>query len=132
MPLGKVLRVEPNLSGGFTTPSDNPFDGATPATTRSGTTACATRGAPRSTARNGTLWIADVGQGTWEEINREPATSVAGVNYGWDCREGAARLREHRLSRPRRSPRRWPGMATVTATARSPAASCIAAAYSST
>ncbi len=33
------------------------------------------------------LWIADVGQGSYEEINREPAAS-GGRNYGWDCREG--------------------------------------------
>jgi hypothetical protein len=37
---------------------------------------------------NGTLWIADVGQGDWEEINREDPTKNGGVNWGWDCREG--------------------------------------------
>jgi glucose/arabinose dehydrogenase len=33
------------------------------------------------------LWIADVGQGSREEINRV-AASTAGINYGWRCREG--------------------------------------------
>ena len=36
---------------------------------------------------NGDMWIADVGQGAWEEVNRVPA-GTAGVNYGWRCREG--------------------------------------------
>jgi len=35
----------------------------------------------------GALWIADVGQGDYEEINRE-AAGTGGRNYGWDCREG--------------------------------------------
>jgi glucose/arabinose dehydrogenase len=37
----------------------------------------------------GDLWIGDVGQGAWEEIDRQPAASAGGENYGWDCREGA-------------------------------------------
>ncbi len=36
----------------------------------------------------GDLWIADVGQDTWEEINFQPADSPGGENYGWRCREG--------------------------------------------
>lgn len=35
----------------------------------------------------GDMWIGDVGQGTREEINFEPAGS-GGRNYGWKCREG--------------------------------------------
>ena len=38
----------------------------------------------------GDLWIADVGQGRGEEVNRSTAASGAGraVNYGWDDMEG--------------------------------------------
>ena len=35
----------------------------------------------------GELWIADVGQNVWEEVNREPAGS-GGHNYGWRWYEG--------------------------------------------
>ena len=35
----------------------------------------------------GDLWIADVGQGAVEEINKMPSTTAA-VNYGWKCYEG--------------------------------------------
>lgn len=31
----------------------------------------------------GDLWIADVGQNTWEEINLVPAGSGIGLNFGW-------------------------------------------------
>jgi hypothetical protein len=31
------------------------------------------------------MWIGDVGQGAWEEIDYRPADSTNGVNYGWRC-----------------------------------------------
>ncbi len=37
--------------------------------------------------KTGDLWIADVGQDRWEEINRIPA-GVGGKNLGWNNREG--------------------------------------------
>ncbi|MEP6712615.1 MAG: PQQ-dependent sugar dehydrogenase [Ferruginibacter sp.] len=36
----------------------------------------------------GDMWIADVGQGAWEEVNYRAAGTTAGLNYGWNCREG--------------------------------------------
>ena len=36
----------------------------------------------------GELYIADVGQNYWEEVNRQPAESVGGENYGWRVYEG--------------------------------------------
>ncbi len=44
-------------------------------------------------ARSGDLWVGDVGQNEWEEINRLPATggfdAGIGANLGWDRMEGS-------------------------------------------
>ncbi|MDM8007602.1 MAG: PQQ-dependent sugar dehydrogenase [Phycisphaerae bacterium] len=37
---------------------------------------------------NGDFYIADVGQGAWEEVNYQPAASTGGQNYGWRLKEG--------------------------------------------
>ncbi|HEX8351555.1 MAG TPA: Calx-beta domain-containing protein, partial [Pyrinomonadaceae bacterium] len=34
------------------------------------------------------LYMADVGQGNWEEVNFQPASSPGGENYGWRIMEG--------------------------------------------
>jgi glucose/arabinose dehydrogenase len=39
-------------------------------------------------ALTGALWIADVGQNAFEEINFVPAGTAAGLNFGWRCYEG--------------------------------------------
>ncbi|MBI5915319.1 MAG: PQQ-dependent sugar dehydrogenase, partial [Bacteroidetes bacterium] len=36
----------------------------------------------------GDLWIGDVGQDSWEEVDHQPAASTGGENYGWSCYEG--------------------------------------------
>jgi hypothetical protein len=38
--------------------------------------------------RTGDLYIADVGQGMYEEINFQAAPGASGVNYGWRIMEG--------------------------------------------
>ena len=81
--LGKVLRIDPNGGEPYGIPPTNPF--------------AAGGGRPEIYAygfRNpwkfsfdaltGDLWLADVGQSRYEEINRV----VLGGNYGWNVREG--------------------------------------------
>lgn len=86
--LGKILRIDVDAALTYNIPSDNPFVG------QNGLDEIWMYGMrnpwrlsfDRSTAD---LWIADVGQGSWEEVNMIPAGEGAGWNMGWDCREGA-------------------------------------------
>ena len=34
------------------------------------------------------MWIADVGDAKWEEVDFQPASSQGGENYGWPMNEG--------------------------------------------
>ena len=85
--LGKTLRIAPNLVGSYTIPPGNPYIGQAPIHDEIWSYGLRNPWRASFDRANGTLWIADVGQGTQEEINREPAGD-AGRNYGWDCREG--------------------------------------------
>ena len=73
--LGKILRINPaNLAverwiSGVRNPWRFTFDRA-----------------------NGDLWVADVGQNTWEEVTYLPAGSQQGRNLGWRCFEGSHRF----------------------------------------
>jgi glucose/arabinose dehydrogenase len=92
--LGKILRISPRPSGGrpYGIPRDNPFLG------RSGARPEIWDYGLRNPWRfsfdpaNGDLWIADVGQGEWEEIDHEPA-GRGGRNYGWNRLEGSHRFK---------------------------------------
>jgi glucose/arabinose dehydrogenase len=37
---------------------------------------------------NRDVWVADVGQATWEEVTRVPASALRGANFGWSRYEG--------------------------------------------
>lgn len=89
--LGKALRLAPDLDGGYGIPPGNPYAGVDG---RDEIWAIGLRNPWRASFDRQTdaLWIADVGQGSWEEINRDPS-NAAGRNYGWDCREGGMRSR---------------------------------------
>ena len=50
--------------------------------------ACAIPGASASTAQTGDLYIGDVGQNQWEEVDFQPAGDPGGENYGWNIYEG--------------------------------------------
>lgn len=99
--LGKMLRIDVNASGGlspdcgsgnnYSIPADNPLiDG--PGGTCDEIWASGLRNPWRfSFDRHlGDMYIADVGQNQWEEVNRQVADSAGGENYGWRCYEGNA------------------------------------------
>jgi glucose/arabinose dehydrogenase len=86
--LGKLLRIDVNVSSGYRIPSSNPFIATAGADSM--IWAYGLRNAWRFSfdKYTGDNWIADVGQNLWEEINVQPATSPGGENYGWRCYEG--------------------------------------------
>jgi glucose/arabinose dehydrogenase len=89
--LGKMLRIDPRPSGDrtYAIPRDNPFvdrPDARPAIWAYGLRNPWRYSFDRLT---GDLWIGDVGQSAWEEIDRQPAGSSGGENYGWNLAEGA-------------------------------------------
>lgn len=87
--LGKLLRIGVDAGGGepYDIPSDNPFVGDADA--RPELWAYGLRNPWRFSfdRASADLWIGDVGQSAFEEINRAGG-SDAGVNYGWDVMEG--------------------------------------------
>jgi hypothetical protein len=88
--LGKMLRINPDGAGGYTIPGDNPFVGD--GSTLDEIWAVGVRNPWKFSFDQGTgdMWIGDVGQGAWEEIDVQPAASAGGENYGWRCYEGNA------------------------------------------
>ena len=85
--LGKILRVDVRASP-YGIPRDNPFAGSGAA--RPEIWAYGLRNPWRFSfdRKTGDLWIGDVGQGAWEEVDVQPAGSAGGENYGWRLTEG--------------------------------------------
>ncbi len=88
--LGKLLRIDVETNPGqVRIPPDNPF--VNTAGTRPEIWALGMRNPWRFSfdRATGDLYIADVGQDTYEEIDFQPASSHGGENYGWNSMEGA-------------------------------------------
>lgn len=86
--LGKILRLDVDGGTPYATPSDNPFLGTSGA--RGEIWLYGLRNPWRFSfdRSNGDLYIGDVGQNAWEEVNVLPAGSSGGTNYGWNVTEG--------------------------------------------
>lgn len=89
--LGKVVRIEPTPGAPepYAVPADNPFVGRRG--WRPEIWALGMRNPYRLSFDDATgdLWIGDVGQSCWEELNRLRAED-AGANLGWDRYEGTS------------------------------------------
>lgn len=102
--MGKMLRIDVDSSTpdrNYNIPKDNPFITLPQQMTLFGVTELAfskihPKAKPEIWAyglrnpwtfsfdsKTGDLWIADIGQNHWEEINMQPASSKGGENYGW-------------------------------------------------
>ena len=94
--LGKMLRLDVDGEKPYAIPADNPFkdrDGARPEIWAYGL-----RNPWRFSfdSETGDMYIGDVGQNLWEEIDFQPHSSGGGENYGWDYTEGS-----HEFEMPR-------------------------------
>lgn len=86
--LGKMLRLAVRGAATYTIPPDNPFIGQSSA--RPEIWAYGLRNPWRFSfdSATGDLYIADVGQDAWEEVDFQPRSSHGGENYGWNRLEG--------------------------------------------
>jgi|JI10StandDraft_1071094.scaffolds.fasta_scaffold37928_3 glucose/arabinose dehydrogenase len=88
-PLGDIIRIDvSDTTGIYTIPEDNPYlltPGVLPEIWASGLRNPYRFGFDRTT---GDLWLGDVGQGAYEEIDLIDALNAGGENFGWRCYEG--------------------------------------------
>lgn len=86
--LGKILRIDVGNGTIFSAPDSNPFSNN--ASFLDTIWALGLRNPWRFSfdRLNGDLYIADVGQGSREEVSFQPGNSTGGQNYGWRCMEG--------------------------------------------
>lgn len=89
--LAKILRID--VDGGtpdgapYGIPADNPFVDEAGAMPEIWHTGLRNPWRFRFDRDTGDLWIGDVGQGAWEEINLAPA-GEGGLDFGWNLMEG--------------------------------------------
>ncbi len=87
--LGKLLRIHVSSAvSPYTIPPDNPY--ANSSAGRGEIWDIGLRNPWRYSfdRANGDLYIADVGQSSWEEVDFQAAGTGAGLNFGWNCKEG--------------------------------------------
>jgi len=86
--LGKILRIDVDQGEPYGIPASNPF-AKTPGA-RPEIWAWGIRNAWRFCfdPDNGDLWIGDIGQNLWEEIDWLPGDHPGGANFGWRILEG--------------------------------------------
>jgi glucose/arabinose dehydrogenase len=86
--LGKILRIDVDGGTPYAVPADNPFIGNP--TAQPEIWALGLRNPWRFSFDRitGDMFIADVGQSSWEEVDFQTAASPGGENYGWRRMEG--------------------------------------------
>lgn len=88
--LGKVLRIDVDSATPYSIPPDNPFFDSTEALEEIWALGLRNPWRFSFDRQTGDIYIGDVGQADWEEIDFQTAENSGGVNYGWRCREGSA------------------------------------------
>ena len=88
--LGKLLRIDVSSStdARYAVPADNPFIDNDEFLDEIWAYGLRNPWRFSFDRQTGDLYIADVGQNVWEEVNFQPAASPGGENYGWRITEG--------------------------------------------
>lgn len=89
-PLGKILRIDidsPSGDENYSVPADNPYVGDPNGLDEIWAIGLRNPWKYDFDPNSNDLWIADVGQNAFEEINRVDYTDED-INYGWRCYEG--------------------------------------------
>lgn len=94
--LGKILRIDPIAAGEqpYTVPVDNPFTDVAGARPEVWSVGLRNPWRFSFDSATGDLWIGDVGQGAWEEVDLARAVDGGGrgTNFGWSAFEGTHRF----------------------------------------
>jgi glucose/arabinose dehydrogenase len=85
--LGKMLRIDVDGGFPFVVPPDNPFVGSADVLPEIWGFGLRNPWRYSFDALTGDLWLGDVGQNSWEELNHVPAGTAGGVNFGWNVTE---------------------------------------------
>ncbi len=86
--LGSILRIDVDGAAPYAIPADNPFVGDPAALDEIWSYGLRNVWRFSFDRLTGDMYLADVGQNQWEEVNFQPADSAGGENYGWNVWEG--------------------------------------------
>lgn len=91
--LGKILRINPHGTGAgpfdrYSIPNTNPYFGSKPGLGEIWAYGLRNPWRISFDRSTGNLFIADVGQNKYEEVDRQAAGASGGKNYGWSVMEG--------------------------------------------
>lgn len=87
--LGSMIRMDVSQHDStFVVPPDNPFVGTQDTLPEIWASGLRNPWRYSFDRLTGDMWIGDVGQNTWEEVDFWPAGANSGPNFGWRCREG--------------------------------------------
>ena len=85
---GSILRLDVDVESGYQIPDTNPFVSNTDVLPEIWAYGLRNPWRFSFDKKTGNLYIGDVGQNSWEEINFQFSNSIGGENYGWNQFEG--------------------------------------------
>lgn len=86
--LGKLLRIDADRASGYAIPADNPFVGVPGAREEIWSFGLRNPWRYSFDRITGELYLADVGQDSWEEVDMLSLAEAKGANFGWPVLEG--------------------------------------------